>query len=233
MTNSYIVHRDGICVGKVITDFEFIGDSKDISGTMVKIGPHYKYRSMLFVKDINNCAIDLLYNSPRYPIFTPENIEECKNAKVIIDQAYNIKELLTAYDYSDEISYWGVEGIRKRFFNGKFPLEYADIFGMIPVDPATQTYYDSLGNPIYDKKILEQTIKEIRRSQYWSRSQAYIHDDDIPCGIKHLSQELFEVLREYGNHSLYDVLHEYEDRINAFKPHREEGLIRSRKNTTF
>ena len=226
MADSYVVKRENICVGKVITDFEIICDSDKAP----KIGMHHKYRSMLFVKDRYNQAIDLLYNSPKYPIFTPDNLDSVKDAKIIIDGIVNLEALLYYFSYCDEISYLGIEGIRKRFFNGKFPIQNYHYFGLRMVDPSEQTFYDSIGNPILDKNILEQLYKQTRRERKICRSQVFELDSVSPSanycyGMGHI----FDALRMYGDNTLYDVINGYEDRINAFKPHYAEGPIRSRK----
>lgn len=226
MANGYVVRRENICVGKVITDFKIVRNENNT----FEIGMHQKYRSMLFVRDRYNQAIDLLYNSPKYPIFSPDNIDAVKDAKIIIDGIANLEPLLYYFNYCDKISYLGAEGIRKRFFNGKFPIENYHYFGLRMVDPSEQTFYDSLGNPILDKNILEQLYKQTRRERKICRSQVFELDSVSPSanycyGIGHI----FDALRMYGDNTLYDVLHGYEEHINAFKPHQEEGPIRSRK----
>jgi len=235
MENLYTVKRDDIYVGRVIGEFEIGENSYNLLGKEVKLGAFYKYRSMLFVKNMDNTAEDLLYDSPQYPIYTPDNIEACKNSKIIIDQAYNLSRLLRYYKYDEDLTFLDIERIRKRFFDGKFPIENADKFGLIEIDPALQTYYNNLGKVITDPDELKVLIKQRRRQIALGGHREFTFDEElnmVPYEMlvtMILPHELFEVLRDCGNHSLYDVMNGYEERINAFKPHKEEGLIRSLK----
>ena len=163
MANLYTIKRDDICVGKVITDFE-LDSSKtyNLLGKEVKLGNFTTYRSMLFVKDNDNTACDLLYESPQYPIYTPENYETCLTSKIIVNEAYSLAELLKYYNYSEDLTYCDVLNIRKRFFDRTFPINNASTFGLTELDPNELTYFDNKGVIIVDPKLLKAAIRQRR-----------------------------------------------------------------------
>ena len=237
MANLYTVKRDDICVGKVITDFDLNTDATNLYGQKMRLGTFYAYRSMLFVQNYEGKAEDLLYFSPQYRILNDQNIEACKNEKIIIDQAHNISKLLKFFGYGDELTYLEVEGIRKRFFNGKFPIENAEKFGLQEVAPENQKYYDNKGVLVVDPYLLKILIKQRKKQQLFGYHREFtgLENPDIDeLTIEQLNKvilpsEYFDILRDHGDHALYEVLHGYEERMDAFKPHKEEGIVRSLK----
>lgn len=235
MTNLYTVKRDDICVGKVITEFEISEKKDNLNGQEITIGSSYSYRNMLFIKDYDNYSEDLLYTSPKYPIFTSDNVDVCLKHNIIIKQAHNISRLLRYFDYPAEMTFLDVIAMRNRLFNGKFPIENADSFGLMELDAKHQTYYDLKGNIITDPTLLKPLIKQRERMRAFGQYYEFINSDDFDGLTQEqierviLPKEYFDILREHGDHSLYDVMCGYEERINSFKPNKAEGPIRSLK----
>lgn len=235
MANLYTIKRDDICVGKVIKDFELDNKTTNLLGNEIKLGYFTKLRNMLFVKNMDNCAEDLLYTSPQYPIYSEENIENCRNQSIIIEQAHNISKVLRYFGYPEEMTYLDVESMRRRLFDGKFPILNAHSFGLTELDPSQQTYYDLKGNIIKDPQQLKPLIKQRKRMQALGQHLEFVNSDDFDgltmeqLEVVILSSEYFNILREFGDNTLYDVLCGYAERTDAFKPCKEEGIIRSLK----
>lgn len=106
------------------------------------------FRSMLFVLDENNCANDLLYDSPHYPIFNISEIDLCLASFISIkNDAFNIGRLLEYFKYPEYLTYQEIIEIKEKFF-GDFVLENSEIFGIYETDPhqTTVELYDMKGN---------------------------------------------------------------------------------------
>jgi len=230
MTKIYTVKRDNVCAGKVITDFKITEKNNRFV-----ISSFDSCRSMLYVPTFDSKAEDLLYCSPNYPVFNGDNIKECNSSNFIIYNNKNIGKLLKFLGYQQELDYIDLENIRRSLFNGKFPLENLEKFGLIESDPEYQKYYDEKGNLVTNPFVLKKLIKERKRLQARGILQEYVISEDYE-GLSHevidqivLPYEYFELLRNLGDKSLSDVIKGYEAKTNAFKPAKAEGPIRSLK----
>lgn len=234
MSNLYSVKRDEICVGEVITNFDFINGCS-LNGHPIVFGEYDKCRSMLFVPSSDGCADDLLYDSPRYPIHGMCSNDICKQSQFILKDVENIGQMLKYYGYGEELDFLDVHGIRTRYFNGKFPVAHCEDFGLMEVAEMTQTFYDAQGNVIDDPAIIKKHQKSIKLLQFLGLHTTFITDpilnefevEEIEQMV--LNPKFFEILRNYGDKGLLEVLKGLEERKNAFKPHKEEGPIRSLK----
>lgn len=84
------------------------------------------------------------------------------------------------------------------------------------------TFYEN-GEEITDPRKLEKKRREYRAEQLAGyRMFTSIPNNDLP-------RELFDVLNYMGDHTLFDVLSGWEDRMDAFKPSKEEGKIKRLK----
>ena len=221
MANLYTIKRDDIWVGKVIKDFELDKKITDLLGNEIKLGDFTKLRNMLFVRNMDNCAEDLLYASPQYPIYSEENVEMCRNQSIIIEQAHNISKVLRYFGYPEEMTYLEVEAMRRRLFDGKFPILNAHSFGLMELDPSQQTYYDLKGNIIKDPQQLKPLIKQRKRMQALGQHLEFVNSDDFDgltmeqLEVVILSPEYFNILREFGDYTLHDVLCGYAERTET------------------
>lgn len=116
------------------------------------------FRSMLFVLDENNCADDLLYNSPHYPIFNISENDLCLSSLLSIKHdAYNLGRLLQYFNYPMYLNYKDIVEIKLRFF-GEFLLENSRIFGVYETD-SDQTCVET-----YDCKGKHRTFNQWERN---------------------------------------------------------------------
>lgn len=231
MKSLYSVKRDEIYAGQVITDFNI--ETKRTEDKP-KVGYSITYRSILFTINHLRLAEDLLYSSPNYPIFNISDIETIKNSPIIINNACNIGPLLKRLYYKSELDYMDVYGIRKRLFNGNYPNEHCELFGLQKLVPEQKIYYDEKGKVIHDPETLKEFIKKAKREELIGRynftEMNDVEDLDPRLIEKYfLPYEYFKLLHELGDNTLLEVMLGYEDKKDTFKPDKREGMIRSLK----
>lgn len=237
MSQIYKIRRDEICVGKVITDFEILKNGHNLIGEKKDFARFIPCRSMLFTEidsDFGKYAKDLLYDSPLYPIFgRAEDIAYAANSFLVKD-AENIGEMLKYYGIRDELYLEDIKRIRREYFNGIFPIEHSYDFGLIESDLKELVFYDGKGKLVSDPKIIKECQRRIRIQEMLGLRSDFITDPEIAelCrefGGSVLDPRFFEILRSNGDKGLFEVLYGYEERMNAFKPHKAEGPIRALK----
>ena len=106
-------------------------------------------RSMLFTLDGNNHADDLLYDSPHYPVFNISPNEDCLSSSIsVVDDAFELYEVLKFLGYPEEIGYEEVLNLRKTLFSCDYVMNHCKEFGIIETAPERTAYdgYDSKGN---------------------------------------------------------------------------------------
>lgn len=237
MSQIYKIRRDEICVGKVITDFEILKNGRNLLGEKKDFARYTLCRSMLFTEidsDFGKYAQDLLYDSPLYPIFgKAEDIAYTANMFLVKD-AENIGKLLEYYGIKPEVDYEDVKRIRREYFNGSFPIEHSYDFGLIESDLKSLVFYDGKGNLVSDPKIIKECQRRIKIQEMLGLRSDFITDPEIielcrEFGGSVLDPKFFEILKSNGDKGLFEVLYGYEERMNAFKPHKAEGPIRTLK----
>lgn len=105
-------------------------------------------RSMIFVLDEQNCANDLLYDSPNYPIFNISDKRLCMDARIAIcNYVYQMGDFLNAFGYSEKLIYDDIYEIKNRFFDD-FLINNCELLGRYETDPNSTGYetYDINGN---------------------------------------------------------------------------------------
>ncbi len=222
-SRKYTVCRDDIFVGSVVrTDSVHRYEGEDAFFNTqpgeLDTGSYRLYRTMLFVPDKNNFASDLLYNSPNYTalnvsddaisLATPED-------SIVVKDCYNLEELLRYFGYPSELTYEDIVKIRKRFFTGHFAMDNCELFGWKESMPQDFTYYkngEQITNPA--------KLRLIQLKQEISRRMGH----RMFSGVEHaeLDRRLWDILDKMGDNSIMDVLNGFDERLDAFKPHKEE-----------
>lgn len=217
----YKVCRDDIFVGSVVrTDgIYFYGESKNNS--KLSTGSWIDYRSMLFVLDEKRLSNDLLYQSPSYPILNVTDNETCLNLSrdiVVIKNACNLAPLLEYFGYKKELTFDDIMRIRKTFFTGKFAQDNCELFGMKEVMAKDLTYYEG------GKEVTN--LKRILRMMQYRFDQLAGHRMFGSISESQLPAEYWTILDSLGDNTLMDVLHGWDEKMNAFVPRKEEGPIK-------
>lgn len=222
----YKVCRDDIYVGEVVRTkniYRYEGDTNFFRTKpgQLDTGSWFSCRSMLFVPDENKMSNDLLYRSPSYPVLNVTDDDIClglQGTNIVVKDACNLGVLLAYFGYKNELSYQDIVKIRRFFFTGRFAMDNCELFGWKETKPEDLTYYKD-GVEITDPKELKRRIAEERRAQQAGhRSFSGISKSVLP-------REYWDVLDKMGDHDIIDAI-EWNEKMNAFKPHREEGPIK-------
>ena len=128
--NNYIVSRDSVYIGTIIKT-EIINLRRDFHSNRLRVFRACKLRNIIFTPNTFGYARDLLYSSPSYPILNSTNDRdlEKKDEIILIDEVYNLGELLNYLGYGYYLSYEDILKIRKTLFNGKFTKLNSNLFG--------------------------------------------------------------------------------------------------------
>lgn len=222
-SRKYTVCRDDVFVGSVVRTDEVFRETEDdiIFSSQpgeLTTGSYRLYRTMLFVPDRNNFASDLLFNSPNYTalnvsydeisLATPPN-------SIVVKDCFNLEELLRYFGYPSELTYEDIVKIRKRFFTGHFAMDNCELFGWKESMPQDFTYYkngEQITNPA--KLRLLQLRQEISRRM----------GHRMFSGVEHaeLDRRLWDVLDKMGDNSIFDIMYGFDEKMDAFRPHKEE-----------
>lgn len=226
----YLVCRDNIYVGEVvkaynINRYELDVDLLEKKSILLDTGFWVSYRSMLFVTTDNKLSNDLLYNSPNYPILNVTDDEYCLNLEknsIVIRNACNLAILLQHFGYKEELTYEDIMKIRKTFFTGRFAKDNCELLGYRETMAEDLTFYAN-GQEVTNPKELEKMRRQFRKEQQLGhRSFSSVSEGSLP-------REYFRILDDRGDNSLMDVINGFDERINAFKPHKQENLVRKLK----
>lgn len=212
----YVVCRNNIYVGHVarvnkyfinkVSDDE---DNDDFSAILVN--DYTIYRSILFTPNQENQAQDLLYDSPNYSIINSLDAEEAYNVNensIIIIDACNLNQLLEYFNYNDILAIEDIIKLRKKFFTGKFTKDNAQLFGWKEIKVNDLK--------IYNMKNKKEFVKRQRKGY-----RLFYNIEKNNC-----FEEYWDVLDEYGNNNIFDIIKGKEKRIDVFKPIKEEGKIK-------
>ncbi len=222
----YRVSRDNVYVGEVAKVDEIFRYSEDRHFYNTKAGQldlssWVSYRSMLFVPDEKKLSNDLLYRSPSYPILNVTDDEIClalKEGSIVIKDACNLAPLLEYFGYDKDLTYEDIMTIRKTFFTGRFAKDNCELFGYEEHQPEDWTYYQN-GVEITNPKKLKKRIEEEKRLQ----KKGHRSFGSIPEYV--LPQEYFDILDDRGDNTLKNAIL-WHDKINAFAPHIQEGIVK-------
>lgn len=219
----YVVCRDDIYVGEVIrTDriTRYEGDSNFFRTKpgQLDTGAWRSYRSMLFVPNEKKLADDLLYKTPNYPILNVTDDETCLNLRensIVVKDAYNLALLLEYFGYKKALTYEDIMKIRRTFFTGRFGMDNSKLFGMEEFIPSY--FMPNITDPDKRYKLYKLCLSLDSERQFGS-----ISTNELP-------HELMDILDERGNNSLMDVINGFDEKIDTFTPHKEEGPVKRLK----
>lgn len=226
---NYKVCRDNIYVGEVAKTnsiYRYEGDT-DFFRTkpgQLNTGSWFHYRSMLFVPSEQKLADDLLYSATNYPILNITDDDICLGINtdtIIIKDACNLAQLLEYLNYNQELTFEDLVDIRKKLFTGRFAMDNCELFGWKEDQPEDWTYYEGYNQPITDSRRIKQKIADAKKDQNAGHRMFTGTSEGI------LRREYWDVLDSMGNKRLIDVLSG--ERINAFTPAEEEGLVKKLK----
>ena len=175
-------------------------------------------RSMLFVPNEDNLSNDLLYRTPNYPILNVTDDETCLNLgenSIVIKDACNLAALLEYFGYKKDLTYEDIMKIRKTFFTGRFGKDNSKLFGMEEFIPSR--FMQNVTDPDKRYELYKKSV----------RLGSERHFGSIPTN--ELPRELMNILDNRGNNSLIDRICGFDEKINAFTPHQEEGPVKRLK----
>lgn len=226
----YVVSRDDIYVGEVVrTDsiYRYEGDSEFFRTKPGQLDTCLwrSYRSMLFVPNEDKLANDLLYRSPNYPILNVTDDETCLNLgdnSIVIKDACNLAELLKYFGYRENLTYEDIMKIRKTFFTGRFAKDNCQLFGWKETMAEDVTFYTN-GEEVTNPRELERRRRQFRAEQRAGhRMFSGVSESPLP-------REYWDVLDNRGDNSLMDVIERWDEKMNAFAPHKQEGPVKRLK----
>ena len=226
----YVVCRDEIYVGEVVrTDsmYRYEGDDGFFRTKpgQLSTGSWRSYRSMLFVPNEDKLSNDLLYRSPNYPILNVTDDNTCLNLEensIVINDACNLAALLEYFGYKKDLTFEDIMKIRKTFFTGRFAKDNCQLFGWKEIMAEDVTFYAN-GVEVTNPRELER-----RRRQFRAEQQA---GDRMFSGVSEspLPREYWDVLDDRGDNTLMDVIERWDEKMNAFAPHKQEGPVKRLK----
>ena len=226
----YVVCRDNIYVGEVVrTDsiYRYEGDDdffRTKPGQLSTVSWR-SYRSMLFVPNEDNLSNDLLYRTPNYPILNVTDDETCLNLgenSIVIKDACNLAALLEYFDYKKDLTYEDIMKIRKTFFTGRFAQDNCQLFGWKETMAEDLTFYTN-GQEVTDPRELEKRRRQFRAEQQAGhRMFSGVSESSLP-------REYWDILDDRGDNTLMDVIAGFDEKMNAFAPHKEEGPVKRLK----
>ncbi len=226
----YVVCRDNVYVGEVVrTDriFRYKGDDSFFRTKAGKLSTDFwkSYRSMLFVPNEDKLSNDLLYRSPNYPILNVTDDETCLNLRensIVIKDACNLAALLEYFGYEKELTYEDIMKIRKTFFTGRFAKDNCQLFGWKEIMAEDVTFYVN-GEEVTDSRELERRRRKFRAEQQ-AGYRTFSGVSKSP-----LSREYWDVLDDRGDNTLMDIIERWDEKMNAFAPHKQEGPVKKLK----
>jgi len=226
----YVVCRDNIYVGELVrTDSIYRYEGEDdffrIKPGQLSTGSWRSYRSMLFVPNEDKLSNDLLYRTPNYPILNVTDDQTCLNLgenSIVIKDACNLATLLEYFGYKKDLTYEDIIKIRRTFFTGNFAENNCELFGYKETMAEDLTFYDK------GEKVTNPIALAKRRMQY-RLDQLAGHRMFSGVAESPLPSEYWDVLDERGNNSFMDVIEGWDEKMNAFAPHKEEDPVKRLK----
>ena len=217
-----VIKRDSVYVGQVAKVF----DINDLSAFI-------PYRSILFTLDDDDLSIDLLYDSPKYPILSVtdkyyfDKLMKNSDGIVVIKDACNWDELLQRFNFSDELSLEDIIKIRKMMFNNKFLYDNCNEFGLMrQLPPSNVTHVDVVGMP----KTHYPTLIKNKLSYFFDKMLKQEGFEMLCTKIyseNYYMTKYWKAIRNLGDDQLIDFFHKgFDIKLDAFKPLKEEGPVK-------
>ena len=154
--NNYVVDRSSINFGGLVENKDEIHNLGDV-GNSYYPSIYKVYRPILFRLDENNCANDLLNNTPNYPVLGHLPIHVFQKNKVMVIDSFCLGDLLKYFGYSELLDLSDVISIRNEIFTYKFLYENSSLFGYERIVPDTLTPYDYPYN--YNNKLNAEVVE--------------------------------------------------------------------------
>ena len=138
------IKRDEICVGEVIKPekveqypenhfgphFDGRATNKSLGGQLYV--PKYEFlRNMLYIQHEDDKPLDLLYESPKYPILNVSDKRLCLDCPIIVGDYWNLGMLLKAFGYPEDLNFEDIEDIPEHLFNLEFMKKECREFGWL------------------------------------------------------------------------------------------------------
>ncbi len=112
--------------------------------------------------------------------------------------------------------------IRKTFFTGRFAKDNCQLFGWKEIMAEDVTFYTN-GEEVTNPRELECRRRQFRAEQQTGhRMFSGVSESPLP-------REYWDVLDKRGNNSLTDVIRGFDEKIDTFTPHKEEGPVKRLK----
>lgn len=137
-----VIKRDEIYAGKLINLKEIAGTIReaknDINTTILPENNGqtplyatyiYDYRSVMFIKDEKDYALDLLYNSKSYPILNITDNNICMTSDILIADSVFLGQILEKLGYGELMSLEEIGEVRKKLFSKDFIEKNCEMFG--------------------------------------------------------------------------------------------------------
>lgn len=209
--SNYKIDRKNIFVGEVakiknLKVFDNISNYKKF--LVINKGNYEPLRTILFAKNEDKKAKDLLYDSENYPILGISNLKDVKANDIIITNIYNLELLLEFYGFNKEITLDDAREIRRKFFSGNFAINNSKLFGYKECESEI--------SDIFIKKVYNSETPTAKK-----RGRTF-----IKIGECYLPEIYFYAINKLENNSLIDVILKKEKKVNSFKPEKEEGNVR-------
>lgn len=246
MSTKSVINRDSIYVGQVA----YINGVKEHNkqnpckySYQINEGDLYAlsfapYRSILFTPDENKFSIDLLYQSPKYPILNmtdKDYFDELRrdkgnysqNGMVVIRDACNLDELLQRFGYDENLTLDDIKKIRQTIFNKKFLYGNCNQFGLMrKLTPSKTTHVSVLGEPITHyptlvrNKIMFLFFKMLRQEGFEILNcKSYAENFHM--------MKFWYAIRNFGDDEILDFLNKgFDINLDAFKPTKNEGKVK-------
>ena len=214
----YKISRNLIYIGEVgrANGIYACENGESVRTTLGKlcVGSWEHYRSMLFVHMTN----DLLYRSPSYPILNMSDNSHFSTQEkfngIIVKDAYPLAELLEAYEFDDLLTYDDVVDIRKTFFARNIASRHPELFGW------KELTEKNINFPSYMTREEIKRAKQKLRQDRAEGGKTFCVDPESD-----IDPMYWKIADDRADQGLIDVILTGQ-RINEFKPHKEEGNIK-------
>lgn len=215
--NNYVVDRSSIYFGVLVENKDEIHNLGDVDSSYYP--SIYKvYRPILFRLDENNCANDLLNNTPNYPVLGHLPIHVFQKNKVMVIDSFCLGDLLKYLGYSELLDLSDVISIRNKIFTYGFLFENSGLFGYERINSCDITVYDYSYN---HKEELDRIKPDLR---CYARKYIVINGYYFVRTKKEVfPSELFEVISQYVNNR---VLIRFGGDFNPLPAERNAGNAR-------
>lgn len=223
-TTIYPVKAKNIYAGKLLklkTIKEQLVIGTDGSENTIVLKEFNACRTMLFKRDENNMAIDLLYDSPNYPITTDLNFACVGEKEFIVEKVLNIGQILEYFGYPQELNSDQIASLIK-FFDMKFLRDNCHVFGyrVRTMDEVTNFFVDELSTG----KITLKKIKRMYERYKDTSGGPYCYDFDIESD---LPREYFDKLMLLSGNPIGKDIYGDSFKMDIFRPELlQEGRVK-------